>query len=354
MANTSFASSDPLTIKKWSVVLFKQALHDIFFGKFVGPSDKDIIQTKTDLTKDKGDKIAFGLRMKLSGAGVTDDDDIEGSEEAMVYYDFLATLHLRANGVKAAGKMTLRRTAFDIKSDAKNALADWMKEIIDEDTVYALSGIANAAGTIAANAPSTNRRWYGGQTTGGVVESVANDAAIDSSTDNLFGTKVISLIKRKAQLATPKIRPVSVDGKDWYVIFVHPYQVKALKEEAVWLQAQREANIRGLKNPIFSGATGVWDNVIIHEYDQILTRVATEHFESDDVIATGMNVARALFCGAQAGVHAYGQYPGWYEKMFQYGRVPGVATDVILACEKTEFNSQDFGVITVDTAYVGD
>ena len=54
MADTSFASDNALTIKKWSALLFKQVLGDIFFGKFVGKSDKDIIQTKTDLLKDKG------------------------------------------------------------------------------------------------------------------------------------------------------------------------------------------------------------------------------------------------------------------------------------------------------------
>ena len=365
MADTSFASDNALTIKKWSALLFKQVLGDIFFGKFVGKSDKDIIQTKTDLLKDRGDKVVFGLRMKLSGAGKKDDESLEGEEEALTFHDFSATLHLRQNAVRAAGKMTLRRTAFDIKSEAKDGLADWLTDKLDEDTLLALSGLANSDLGLSAVAPSTNRKWYGGQTVGSsgteaVLEAVANDAAIDSATTKLFGPMVVSAIKRKAKLATPKIRPVRVDGKDYYVMFIHPYQMKALRNTYEWKQSQYHAALRGLTNPIFAGAECIIDGVIIHEYDKIETRLGaggstpSEYFESGDNCANGMYVARALFCGAQAGVHAYGQYPGWYEKMFQYGRIPGVATDVILACAKTVFNSEDFGSIIVDTAYVTD
>ena len=365
MAVTSFTHANALTIEKWSASLFKQVLGDIYFGKFVGKTDKDIIQTKTDLLKEKGDNITFGLRMKLSGAGKKDDEDLEGNEEALTFHDFNAVLHMRQNAVRAAGKMTLRRTAFDIKSEARDGLSDWLTDKIDEDTTLVLSGLANSDLSLSAVAPSTNRKWYGGQTVGSsgtpaVLEAVANDAAIDSATANLFGPMVISAIKRKAKLATPKIRPVRVDGKDYYVIFIHPFQMKALRATYEWKQSQYHAAVRGLKNPIFSGAEGIIDGVIIHEYDKIETRLgaggstATEYFESGDNCHNGIYVARALFCGAQAGVHAYGQYPGWYEKMFQYGRIPGVATDVIMGVAKTVFNSEDFGSIIVDTAYVPD
>lgn len=365
MADTAFESNNALTIQKWSALLFKEVLGDIFFGKFVGKTDKDIIQAKTDLLKQKGDNITFGLRMKLSGAGKKEDEDLEGNEESLTFHDFNQRIWLRENAVRAQGKMTLRRTAFDIKTEAKDALADWLKDKLDEDTVLALSGLANSDLGISAVAHSTNRKWYGGQTMGSsstlaVLAPVANDAAIISATDHLFGPLVISAIKRKAKMATPKIRPVRVDGKDYYVMFIHPFQMKALRTTYEWKQSQYHAALRGLKNPIFAGAECIIDGVIIHEYDKIETRygeggsTASEYFESGDDCDSGDYVARALFCGAQAGVHAYGQYPGWYEKMFEYGRVPGVATDVIVGVGKTVFNSEDFAVITVDTGYVPD
>ena len=39
----------------------------------------------------------------------------------------------------------------------------------------------------------------------------------------------------------------------------------------------------------------------------------------------------------------------WYEKLFQYNRIPGVAVDIIWKAAKTEFNSEDFATIAVDT-----
>lgn len=360
MADTTFASNNNLTVEKWSAVLFKDAAKQTYFGKYVGKDSNSLIQTKEDLLKEVGDKITFGLLMKLNGAGRVDDEDIEGYEEAMTYYDFQTTIHMRTHGVKAAGKMTMRRTKFDIKKDAKDNLAIWIAEKIDEDTCKALSGVANTDLGLAANAPSSNRIWYGGQKADGTLESVANDAAIDSATNNLFGPQVVKAVKRKAKLASPKVRPVRVDGQDHYVMFLHPYQVKALKATTEWLNSQYYANVRGKDNPIFNGAIGMIDNVILHEYEFIETRLgaggstASEYFDTGDNCANGIYVARALFCGAQAGVQAWAQYPGWYEKNFQYGRVPGVATDFIYRADKTEFNGEDYGVICVDTAYVPD
>jgi len=376
MADTAFRSDSNLTVIKWSAALYREAMKNLYFGKLVGTGSNAIIERKTDLTKDVGDQIRFGLRMRLTGQGRSDDQALEGYEEALTFHDFSTKVHLRANAVRAAGKMSMRRTKFDIRSEARSALADWLREMIDDDTVLALSGLANPAivdddGAVeSAVSPSTNRKWYGGQNASG---SIADDSGYDLGDSGiadggtseissyLFGTAVISLIKRKAQLATPKIRPAVVDGKEVYVMLIHPYQAKALKAETAWKEAQQYAQVRGSKNPLFTGALGMWDGVVIHEYERILTRTGdgtgtdpSTYFESDDPCAQNITVARALFLGAQAGVHAYAQMPGWYEKNFEYGRVPGVATDIIYRAAKTRFNSEDFGVITVDTAVATD
>ena len=354
---TQILTSDNLAVKHWSAALFRQALGNMYFQKFIGKSDNSMIQQKFDLTKDRGDQITFGLRMKLTGAGVIDDDTLEGSEETMTFYNYAQPVHLRSNAVVSAGKMTDRMSMVNLKTEFKNALADWLEEILEADIIYALSGLANSAATISANAPSDNRKWFGGQTAAGTVYSVANDAAITSSTNHLFGPEVISVIKRKAKMATPKIRPVKVGGEDLYIMFIHPYQAKALKACTNWLNAQYYAADRGKSNPIFKGADylGIWDGVAIYEHDGILRKLKTgsQYFEAGDVCGID-SVCRALFCGAQAGVIGYAQYPGWYEKNFDYNRVPGVATDVIYGVGKPEFNSEDFGVITVDTAGIAD
>jgi len=371
MADTEILSANNSTVQKWSALLYKSVVKQLYFGRYVGTSEDSVIQKKTDLIKEKGDKISFALRRLLAGAGRFNDDAVETHEEALVFDDFLATVVLWGNGVRAKGKMSERRPAFSLKAEMQPALSDWMAEKMDVYTTLALSGLATGlevdGSAIAAVAPSTNRKWFGGQTitevgTASVLEKTGTtDATIDSATDNLFGPKVISAIKRKAELATPTIRPAAtIDGKKYYVMLIHPYQAKALKADGEWRSEQLHAAERGMSNPLFTGMLGVHDGVVVHEYSRIETRLgaggttASEIFEAGDGCYNGIYVARALFLGAQAGVHAYAQYPGWYEKNFEYGRVPGVWTDVIMAIQKTVWNSEDYAVITVDTAYVPD
>jgi len=319
---TRFASGDALAAKLWSAKLFVESIKDIFFSKYVGTSADSIIQSQNDLTTKKGEIITFGLRVRMTGEGVnTDTDYLEGNEEEMTFHDFPVTLEERGNAVRAKSKLDMQRPAFDLRTQFRAGLKDWLTEYIDRTTIEALSA-----------SPTTNREIWGGDATSDITLEAA---------DTLL-TTVISKAKRKARLASPKIRPIKVDGEEHYLLLCHDYQTKALKAETAWKDAQREGNVRGNKNPIFSGALGMWDGVIIKEYERVKTYNTWG-------ATLDLNGARALLLGAQAGVHAYGQFPKWYEKMFDYGRIPGVATDVVWKAAKTVFDGEDFGAIAVDT-----
>lgn len=327
-----------------------------------------IFTIKDELKKQPGETIQVRILAPLTGEGAVDDQTLEGNEEELQYYVETVTVHQRRNASMVKG-MSERRTKVPVRTDARDNLALWYSEKFDRDCLLSLSGLGLAIGTpavnvVTASAPSTNRKWFGGQTTGGVLESTGTHALIDSATNNIFGTAVISAMKRKAQMAGagfPKIRPLLIKGQPWYVMFIHPYQSKALKNEAAWKSAQQYANLRGETNPLFSGALGVFDGVIIHEYDKIETRLGaggtdpTEYFDvSTDVCYSGIYVARALLCGCQAGLMGNAQEVGWEEQRKDYGNTWGVAIESIWGAQKTVFNSEDYGVIAVNTAIVPD
>lgn len=383
MADTFFLNANRLTQQKWPATYFRYTLENMILSKFFGTGSNSLIQVNKELTKETGDKITFKLRLPLSNAGISDDGDLEGNEEAMNFHNFPITIHERGNAVKSRGKMTDKRTAINIKREATEALGDWLAEQLDNDLVYALSGLGNQmtyAGegtsdilTVNEHAPSSSRIIYGGATAEGVVttetsDSKLADAAGSDYANYLFNSKMINIAKRAAQLASPKMRPIKVEGGKYYVMLIHPLQAKALKLETGthgWNETQARANLRGLKNPLFSGALGIWDGVVLYEYDRIQTRVAGEVFDSDDTIDAGVvdgtsRVARALFLGAQAGALAWGQMPKRYEKNFDYNRKPGTAVDMLYGVSKTVFNDpganqntntaqQDFATICVDT-----
>lgn len=395
MPRTSILSANQLTQKAWPQTVFTIMLENMqFSGLMSEGNDMPVIIDRT-LEGRVGDQVIFELDMPLSSAGGTDDSDIEGNEEAMSFFNFPVTIHERNHGVRSAGKMTDKRSAIKIRSKAAYAIGRWSAEQVENDLIWAGSGLGNqntyagegtsAILTVNEKAPSSSRIFYGGQTAAGVVTEESTDSAIGDGgasdyANFLFGTKIISLIKIRAQLAYPKFKPVMIDGKWYYVIVIHPLQTKALREEtgaAGWAQIQQNANIRGLMNPLFTkrgsgkermfnGIVGIYDDVIILESERIETRVAGEVFDSGDTIDTYIasgtaRVARALLMGAQAICLGWGQPWKRLERNFDYFRKPGTATDGIYATSKVRFRDpgasqntntaqEDFSVWAVDTA----
>lgn len=376
--------------QKWSNLTFKHGLATNPLKQFMGKGDNSIIQVDKNFLKGKGDKMTFHLRALLSGDGQGDDGTLEDNEEAMTFYDNSVVIHQRKHATKIAGSMTEQRTSIPLRSQGRDAVGEWVGRAMAADTIGSLSGVNNtksfagqvtgaqavdvnssgietvnaaapAGGRLAVPAPG-GRIFYGGQTTAGVWAVASGDAYLDR-TSHRFGTRVISYVKRMATCTIltsgdpiSPMRPVKVDGKNMYLMFISPFQAADLKLETAWINAQKDANWRGSKNPLFTGALGVWDGVILHELELIHYRygengtTASEFFySSDDVCSSGVYVARGLFCGAQAGLLAMGQKPTWAEKKFDYGDKWGIASKMIYGAKKSVFNSRDFGVIAVDT-----
>ena len=368
MATTDFIRDTThanLVEQKWNAKLFKFSHKKSYFGKYVGKENSgSMVETKTDLLKtNSGDRITFAIDVPIVDTGLIDDATREGNEVSMSFYDYSVDIHEWSQQVKLKGKKTEQSTSINLRERVKMALGNWQGFMRDANTTLAMSGLVSNNATFAAVAPSTNRKWKGGQTAAGTVEAVATDALVDSATNNLFGPEVIEAVKRKAELSHDgysKLQPIFIDGDYLFVMFIHKFQGKALKASTNWRNGALYSDVRGRKNRLFTGSLGIWDGVLIHEYDHIETRLgaggstATEYFESGDDCANGLYVARALFCGQQAGVHAYAQYPQMAVKKLDYGSKFGCSTDVLIGIGKPKFNSEDYGVITVDTAYVPD
>ena len=138
-------------------------------------------------------------------------------------------------------------------------------------------------------------------------------------------------------------------------MFVHPYQAFDLKNNATFAQARREADTRGKSNPIFTGALGIWDGVVIKEHEYVPwldTSVALHSFRG---AAAGTDFAvdacRALLCGRQAAAFVQTKDTmGMVEETFDYKNKVGYATGIIGGIQKVVFNEKEYGVVAVDTA----
>jgi N4-gp56 family major capsid protein len=347
MANTSYGVNDALAVKLWSKKLFQEALKQTYASRFMGKGSSSIVQIKDETSKGPGDQITVGLRMQLSGAGVQGDGTLEGNEEALTTYSDAVVINQLRHAVRSAGKMSEQRVPFSVREEARMGLQDWWADRIDTWFFNQLGG--NTAqtdtrytGNQAALAPDASHKVY------------LNGSADESATSTfVFDITVIDKCVEKAKTLSPMIRPVKVNGEDKYVMFLHPYQVYNLRTNTTtgqWLDITKAA-LSGAKetgNLIYNGALGEYNGVILHEATRVPLGVNSS---TGAAIST---VRRAVFCGAQAAVMAYGKDDAggemsWTEELFDYGNQLGVSGGMIAGLKKTRFNSADFGTIVVPT-----
>lgn len=310
--------------KIWAKSCWVEAQRQSYFTKFIGENENSIIQRASDLSKNKGDTVTFGLLMKLSGAGVTGDNILEGNEEAMTFYNMSVTIDQLRNAVRIDGLLAEQKSPYNMRTQAKNLLGIWLAETQDKRFFSVLTA-----------SPTANHVMYAGTAT---AENLL------TATDKLT-CALISKAKRKAMLMSPMMRPVNVQGTPHYVLVAHPNQIRDLKSDPVWIEAQQYANVRGNDNPLFTGAVGMWDGVVVHEHPNV--QVTTTG-------ASNAKVGHALFLGAQAAVHAVAKDMYWKEKAFDYDNSTGFAIGIIDGIAKSVYNSEDFGVIQIMTGCADD
>lgn len=355
MALTEYAVNHPLAVKRWSEKLNREALKRTYISRFIGNTSSSLIQKKTEVSKAAGDRITVGLRMQLSGTGIQGDDTLEGNEEQLTTYSDNVFINQLRHAVRSKGKMSEQRVTFSVREEAMDALADWYADRMDAAFFNQIAGNASQTdtkytGNQVAIEPSSSRYLF----FSAAATSNATMHALESSisTTDTFQLTILDRAVTAAKTASPLIRPIKVNGEDFYVAFLHPYQVFNLRTDATanrvtWYDTQK-ARIQGGQtgesvNPIFSGALGVYNNVVLHESTRIPTALSNT------------SARRAVFCGAQAALIAFGQEqssddnPTWREEMFDYGNQLGVAASKIWGLKKSVFNSTDFGTIVMST-----
>lgn len=347
----------------------KDVQDSLYFAQrnMMGSDTNNIIQTKEDLKKNAGDRVTFGLTLKIGG-GITGDSELEGQEQAITSYAQSNIIDQKRNAVRLTGRLDEQKVAYDMRMDAKDQLAKWKVEFIERQLFMKMSGVTTTTLTdvggvvysgdatwsnspnivpVADEAAGTGTRYVCAKSTG--IDAIA-------STD-ILTTALITKARVKASissLGTPAIQPLRVGGQNYYVMFVHPWQAYDLKtvSSSIWAQAQRDAATRGPENPIFTGALGIWDGVILHEHEYVCRAAAAAAFSvGGTAVNSGASVFRSLLCGRQAATFAECQNPqGFVEKEFDYDNKVGFATGLIGGIQKTAFNSIDYGIITVDTS----
>ncbi len=373
MAQTNFNALTTEQKTVWSRDLWSMARNASFMNNFMGRGSNSMIQRITELTKsEKGTRAVMTLVPDLVGDGVTGDNALEDNEEALSAYDRVIQIDQLRNAVRNTGRITDQKSIVDFRSIARDRLAYWMGDRMDQMAFLTLAGEAYTktnnggvrpvkpfgqnlgdlefAGDVTV--PSTNREFYWDPT---AKVYTAGDAT------NVAAGQVISynaIVKMKALAKNKYLKGVrSGRGGEMFHCFLTPDAMAQLRLDDDFVQNSRHALQRSKSNPLFAGADSILvDGVWFHEYRHVYDTV--DATGGNKFGATGtVDGYRVSFCGAQSMAVADIGTPYWDEDDFDYENNFGIAVGKMFGYLKPQFfsiydgSNEDFGVMNFNFAY---
>ena len=330
----------------------------------MGSEMDDMIQLKTDLTRKPGDSVVFAAVRNLVGAGVTGNAVLEGNEELLNARSLKVSVGVIRHAV-AVTDWDRQKSTIDILDAARPALKNWAMNKLRADIITSLGAITadgdvqisyGAASAAQRNTWLTNNadRVLFGATKSNAASNVYATAltTIDNTADKMNAAQ-LTLAKRLARTANPRIRPIRVNGdEEWYVVLVPSLVFRDLMLDPTIINSLQYAWDRGRNNPLFTAGDILYDGLIIREIPE-LPVVA-------DVGAGGtVDAGASYLCGAQAIGIAWAERTSVITNERDYGFAHGTGVMEIRGVAKMRFGTDptvdqtkpvDHGVFTIWSA----
>lgn len=287
----------------WSKKVYEEAKAKMFWNRFTGPegSGMPVIQ-KNELLTEPGETINISRLANLSGAGVTGESTLRGNEEQLSLAQVQVTPEWYRHAVASTGKARKQITQ-DFRMKAQAALSYWMAKKTDAS----MWTTSRSTGSVGFESSTIS-----------VIHG--NDAESLDTLDSADTLGVTEIAKAAAVLRGNDIDPVSVPGMPaglgYYLLFIHPFQAYSLKQDSDWINRHQDASARGETNPLFTGALGSIDGVIVHETTQC-TRVQNGN-------SPAIYTARAVMVGAEALCRGLNTDISFVEQKDDYDFVQGI------------------------------
>lgn len=258
IANSGGYTSIPEAVRDFysREVLF-QAQPRLRFAQFA--------KVKRDLQAIRGKSIVFVKYNNLTGGGSLEEDDVL-TPEAMSTAEVVVPVKEQGNSTQVT-EYLLRTSLLDVLGDASRLLANNMAVVLDgqfRDTVL--------------------------QTTNVIYGNGKKSLATLTATDYFNTVTVKDAVEILATNNAPRI------NGDFYVCIAHPHQLRTLRDDKEWI----EANVYMGRRQLYIGEVGMYNGVIFVETTQMPVLDSTkiqEKYGSGTTIMTGYE---AVFFGENA------------------------------------------------------
>lgn len=272
---------------------------------FVGDSETSVIQRKKRVFEEGGSRATIILDRNLRQSPTFGNQTLRDREEGLRTSTFNFEINQIRHAVAVNGRMTQQRVPFDVWKRSIRRLGEYWPQILEAGMFLHLCGVPYDV--------SNTLEWYhkGDQ----LAHTFSNTPTapdskhiyrVNQTTDELVGgdpsaildLNIGSTLKAMAKTLPIPIRPALIHDQELYVLFVHPWQVRHLKQNSRWLARMRDTLKGGAinGNPLWTGALGIDDEVLWVESPYVCPGV------NSSTNARVTNARRAVFCGAQAGV----------------------------------------------------
>lgn len=332
----------------------REFVRENMFSPYMGEGLTSIIRVRSEL-KSGGEDMNIPIVTKLRGKGVAT-DTLVGNEEKIDNYGMRLRIEWARNAVVTT-RSEAQKDSADIFGLAKPLLADWGKELQRDEIIAALmalptetlppsSGgtrvngiqydVASAAQRDQWNADNRDRILYGASTANWVASHVTSLANVDAAADKFTATN-LSLLKRLAQNADPRIRPYrTADGYEHFVCFAGTNTFRDLKISLETINKDaRPREQAGLKNPIFQDGDQLYDGVIVRQVPEISAFVTNVWTNLLTAGTTTSRVEPVFLCGQQAVVLGWGQMAKpTFRKEDDYGFITGTGVEMAYGIAK--------------------
>ncbi len=366
MARTTILPTDPNKRKAWAATVAQDSAKEQYFSRLIGEEGSySAILKKTDTEKGAADEIVTALVAKFRGAPVTEGQKLAGREFKLQHAAHTMRINEFRHGVNVGARIEQSRVGYNLRKQGREKLTDYIKELYEEVICMAMCGARGTGTEIqhfdtsyagypnALRAPDTAHLYVGQDGTKAKATLLATDK-MNLATLNKLRTKAKKMLGGQPDAAV-KMEQMRKNGKKVYCLAVAPEVIQDVRDDSGaqgWFEAQKALTTAiGKESEIFQGGAGMFNGVLIDEMETCVKF-------SDYGAGANVPAARSLFMGANAGCIAHGT-KGMADGM-------SVALDedtddrkhdsilffeMIFGADKSNFNSMDYGLISVDTAF---
>lgn len=239
MTGLSFGETTSAGATEGGYVAIPQAVRDFYSREVLFQAQPRLrfaqfAKVKRDLQAVRGKSIVFVKYGNLSGGGSLEESDVL-TPEGMTTSEIIVPVKEQANSVQVT-EYLLRTSLLDVLGDASKLLANNMAVVLDgqfRDTVLQTTNVV-----------------YGGDAT----------SATDIAAGDAFTTKTVKdAVETLATNNAPRI------NGDYYVCIAHPHQLRQLRDDSNWINANTYMGRRQL----YIGEVGMYEGCIFIETTQM-------------------------------------------------------------------------------------